>query len=92
MKIYLGTKGLKQTWQEPFPETIKCHKCNGEARIMFVGIEANEPREASESREKYICDLRDNGGKGDYWLHDACAVAVYLCKECFEPNALINQA
>lgn len=83
MKIYLGEKGLDKSWQNPFPEWIKCHKCKGKARIMFVGYERNE--------KEYISNLRENGGKGDYWLHDACAVAVYLCKECFEPNALINQ-
>ena len=84
MDIYLGEEGLNQTWQEDFPKTIKCHKCGGEARIMFVGCESEE--------EKYIASLHENEGKGGYWVHDCIAVAIYLCKECFEPNALINQA
>ena len=84
MDIYLGEEGLNQTWQEDFPKTMKCHKCGGEARIMFVGCENEE--------EKYIASLHDNEGKGGYWVHDCIAVAIYLCKECFEPNALINQA
>ena len=85
MDIYLGEKGLRASWQEEFPKTVKCHKCGGEARIMFVGHEG-------AGTDKFISSLRKNGGKGDYWVHDACAVAVYLCKECFEPNALINEA
>lgn len=87
MKIHLGETGLKQSWQKEFPKTVECHKCKGEARIMFVGFEDFPPK-----TEEFICHLRSNGGKGDYWLHDNCAVAVYLCKECFEPSALINQA
>ncbi len=86
MKIYLGESGLNKSWQKSFSETTKCHKCGGEARIMFVGIEENEPK------GKYICDLRENGGKGDYWVHDAIACAVYLCPDCFEPIAILNQA
>jgi hypothetical protein len=85
MKIYLGEKGLDKTWQEPFEKIVKCHKCGGEARIMFVGLED------SEDKGRFVCDIRDNGDEG-YWPHDAIAVAVYLCKDCFEPIAVINQA
>ncbi|MHA1400024.1 MAG: hypothetical protein ACTSQE_06730 [Candidatus Heimdallarchaeaceae archaeon] len=84
MDIYKGDKGLKHTWQEPFPKTMKCHKCEGEARIMFVGIEDNE--------EEFISSIRENGGDGDFWVHDVIACAVYLCKDCFEPNVILNQA
>ena len=83
MEIYLGDKGLDYSWQEPFPKITKCHKCGGEARIMFIGF---------ENRGQYVCDLRENGGKGDYWVHDAIACAVYLCPDCFEPIAILNQA
>ena len=86
MEIYLGEEGLNKTWQEDFPKSIKCHKCKGNCRIMFVGL---------EKEKEFICDLHENtgGGKnGKFWVHDACAVAVYLCELCFEPNALINQA
>lgn len=87
MKIYLGETGLDQSWQEPFKKTIKCHKCGGTARIMFVGFEDKE--------KEYICQLHENAGgdkDGKYWFHDACAVAVYLCEKCFEPCAVVNQA
>ena len=85
MQIYLGETGLNRSWQEDFPSTVKCHKCGAEARIMFVAFE-------DITEGDFVCGLRDNGGKGDYWLHDCCAVAVYLCSNCFEPNAIINQA
>lgn len=86
MEIFLGESGLDKSWQSPFQETVKCHKCGGEARIMFVGFEDNPPK------EKYVCGLRNNGGKGDFWPHDCISCAVYLCKECFEPIAILNQA
>ena len=84
MKVYLGNDGLGKSWQNSFTSTIECKKCGGEARIMFIGFEGKE--------KNYICNLRKNGGKGDFWVHDACAIAVYLCRDCFEPNALLNQA
>ena len=85
MKIYLGKTGLDKSWQRSFPEITKCHKCGGEARIMFVGFESGKTK-------KFVCNLRENGGKGDYWVHDAISCAVYLCADCFEPIALLNQA
>lgn len=85
MNIYLGKEGLNETWQNPFSSKTKCHKCGGEARIMFVGCENKRP-------DNFVCSLHKNGGKGDYWVHDAIACAVYLCKDCFEPIAIINQA
>jgi len=85
MNTYLGEKGLNETWQEPFKKTIKCHKCGGVARIMFVACE-------NERGGKFVCDLHDNMKDKKYWVHDAMACAVYLCEDCFEPNAVINQA
>ena len=76
MKIYLGETGLDQSWQAEFPKTTECHKCKGEARIMFVGQE-------NRGEKEFISKLHKNEGKGGYWFHDAIAVAVYLCKECF---------
>ena len=86
MEIYLGKTGLNKSWQKPFPEITKCPKCGGKARIMFVGFE--EPK----AMQDYICDLRKNGDKGDYWVHDVIACAVYLCADCFEPVTILNQA
>ena len=53
---------------------------------MFVGFEDDS------LVEDYICNMRKNGGEGDYWPHDAIACAVYLCTCCFEPTAILNQA
>lgn len=86
MRVYLGEKGLKESWQDPFPKTTKCHKCKKRAKIMFVGIE-------EEYQIRYICDLHKTTGKrGRLWLHDVMACAVYLCPFCFNATALINQA
>lgn len=85
MEIYLGEKGLNKSWQDSFEKTIKCSKCSKKAKIMFVGFENVE--------KDFICDLYETTGKkGGLWLHDACAVAVYLCPNCLEPTTLINQA
>ncbi len=88
MEIYLGEKGLDKSHQAKFLKTIECHKCKGEARIMFVGFESGGKMPVYE----YVNILHENKGEGRYWFHDACAVAVYLCKECFEPNTVVNQA
>jgi len=92
MKVTLGREGLEKTWQAEFPETTKCCRCGGEARIGFVAHEGIDekvvyPRDFTQ----FVCDLHENGGKGEYWLHDCCAVAVYFCRECLETTALYNQ-
>ncbi len=84
MEIFLGERGLEKSHQDPFSPTVSCD-CGGEARIMFVAFE-------DSADEKNVCDLRPNGGQGDYWPHDCIAVAVYLCKDCFAAIARINQA
>ena len=84
MEIYLGESGLTKTWQEPFPKTVECHDCEGTARIMFVAVEGTKEK-------KYISELHENR-EDKYWVHDACATAVYMCQDCFAANALINQA
>ena len=87
MKITFGKDGLEKTWQGKFPETTKCCRCAGEARIGFVAHE----HISEDDTKPFLCDLHSNGGKGDFWLHDCCAVAVYFCKECLESTALYNQ-
>jgi len=84
MKVFLGTSGLDKTWQESFTETVKCYKCKCNARIMFVGFEYKE--------KEYVCNLYKSKGKRGYWVHDAVAVANYLCPKCFEVTAVLNQA
>lgn len=87
MKTYLGESGLDKSWQKDFERTALCPKCGGEARIMFVASEGFD-----EEPEEYVTDLHKNEGKGGYWPHDSIACAVYLCQDCFEPVAVLNQA
>jgi len=91
MKVEIAfeiNKARKFSFQDDFPKVTKC-KCGGESRLGFVAHETEEPKGA-----RYVCHLYENkGGMGDdYWLHDACAVAVYFCKKCLQPTALFNQA
>lgn len=88
MKITLGKKGLTKTWQAKFTETTKCCRCEGEARIGFV---AHEGMGEKDRYTKKVCSLHTNKGKGGYWLHDACAVAVYFCRDCLTTTSLSNQ-
>lgn len=90
MKVTIGEAGLKKTWQAEFPKTTKC-KCGGEARIAFVAHEGLDVDDQKEPASR-VHNLHSNEGKGNYWLHDCCAVAVYLCMECLAPTALYNQA
>ena len=95
MKITLGREGLDYTWQTDFPEITKCCRCGGESRAGFVAHEAiDEDDAAVYPRDfiQFVCDLHDNKGKGGFWLHDCCSVAVYFCQDCLEPTALYNQA
>lgn len=84
MEIQKGTKGLDMTFQMPFPAETQC-SCGKVARIAFVAAE-----EAKE--DEYICKLHDNKGKGGFWPHDAIAVALYFCRDCFKAVILWNQA
>jgi hypothetical protein len=86
--IYLGDSGLGMTYQDDFPQTTPCCRCGGESRIAFVAIEGNSAPES-----EHVCDVHPNDPDGEgFWLHDACAVAIYFCKKCLEPTALYNQA
>lgn len=89
MKVIIGEEGVTKTWQEEFPKETKCVHCGGVSRIGFV---AHEGMGENLSQSEYICSLHPNRGKGEYWLHDCCTVAIYFCKECLEPTALYNQA
>jgi hypothetical protein len=92
MKVTIGKKGLKMSWQTPFPATTECCRCGGKARIGFVAHEGME--ETEDCRGHYVCNMYDNkgGDGGRFWLHDYCAVAVYFCSKCLETTALYNQA
>ena len=86
--VTIGKDGLNKTWQAEFPETVMCGKCGGEARHGFTAREDF----SGVAGVGHVCDLHANGGKGDFWLHDCCAVAVYFCRDCLNPTARYNQA
>ena len=88
MKTTIGEKGLDKTWQSKFPAETECVHCKGKAKIGFV---AHEGIEEEIMHRECVCSLHENKGKGNFWLHDCCAVAVYFCKECLQPTALHNQ-
>jgi hypothetical protein len=89
--VEIGPKAKTNSWQGDFPEEVKCCKpdCEGSARMGFVAMEQGGIKDG-----EFVCDLYDNeGGKGgDFWLHDACAVAVYFCRKCLHTTSLYNQA
>lgn len=94
MKFTLGEKGLGRSWQASFPKEVACVHCGGAARIGGVAHEALESDDkpiVPRKKPQFICDLHKNGGKGNLWLHDCCAVAIYFCKNCLEPTAKYNQ-
>ena len=82
MKMRKGEEGCKYTFQQEFPKEHPC-VCGGTARIAFTVKEKDE--------EFPICNLRENKA-GEFWPHDAIAVAVYFCKECAKAVTLWNQA
>ena len=89
MEVTLGKEGLGKTHQAPFPEETECAYCKGTARIAFV---AHEAIDAPLLETGGVASLHENEGQGGYWPHDSCAVAVYLCKDCFKPTAIFNQS
>lgn len=92
--VTIGKDGLSESWQAPFPETTDCVHCKKEARVGFVVKESrsDEPRKAGEGPEAFVSHMHPNDPDGEgYWLHDACAVAVYFCKKCLNPTAIYNQ-
>ncbi len=86
MQVILGNKGLDESWQDPFPENVKCVHCDSTARIGFVAHENSR-----EGDGPLVCNLHNNE-KGNMWVHDACAVAVYFCTKCLDTTAKYNQA
>ncbi len=92
MKVQLAfniDETRKITFQDDFPETTPCCRCQAEARLGFVAHEFDEPR---NEEGKFLCNLYDNPTEKGLWLHDACTVSVYFCTKCLEPTALYNQA
>lgn len=88
MKAVVGKEGLRKSHQGLFPETAAC-ECGGVARHAFTAFEDGDDYKYGQV---LVSQLHDNGGEGDYWYHDVCAVAIYFCKECLSPVAIANQS
>ena len=84
MEIAFGETGTKFSHQGEFPLSATCI-CGGEGRMAFVVYER------SGHGTSYICDMHKNE-PGNMWVHDAIAVAVYLCRKCLKPITICNQA
>ena len=86
MKVLYGKDSVRETWQTPFDEKIKCDDCGKEARIAFVAIEDGKDWQNTD----FIANYRE---KTDVvWPHDCAAFAVYICTSCGEAHVLWNQA
>lgn len=86
MQVALGKEGLDKSWQDSFVENVDCVHCGSTARIGFVAHES-----AEEGDSQFVCNLHNNE-KGNMWVHDSCAVAVYFCTKCLNTTAIYNQA
>jgi len=89
MEIEIGKTGLGLAMQDDFEERIECPYCGGTAWIAFVAAEVLE--------ETYICKMHPNDWEKETddpgrWIHDSCAVAVYICRKCLKPVAEMDQA
>ena len=91
MEVTIGKEGLTKTWQNEFPDIVECHECRKLARIGFVAHEGIAETLPNQPTVKNVSSLHPNESKGNYWLHDCCAVAVYFCQNCLKPTALHNQ-
>ena len=88
--VTIGEEGLTESFQVEFPKTTECVHCKKESRIGFVACEDHPKGDRKEI--EFVCNLHQNDPNGEgYWLHDACAVAVYFCKGCLKTTALYNQ-
>jgi len=87
MKIVFKQSEVKdgavvETYQEPFPEWVKCRKsdCKNDKAILYMLIN-DDGKELVEERP---IDAR-------VWPHDSSTVAIYLCIECGSMRARWNQ-
>lgn len=88
-----GEEGRGLSWQLPFPKEVKCCHCGKEgARLAFV---FQEKGGENWKEKEFACRLHANeGGHEGFWLHDAAAFAVYICRdiECAQATTKWNQA
>jgi hypothetical protein len=88
VSVVYGSKGCKNSYQGPFPETTKCVKCGKDARIAMVVREEG----SGQDEGPYVTDLHPNEPV-KFWVHDVMATATYLCTDvnCATATTLWNQ-
>ncbi len=84
METKIGKPAKDLTWQSEFPVTLKCD-CGGKAELAFAA------KEEVGQPEEYVAGLYKNGNDG-FWPHDAIAMALYFCRNCFKPIIRWNQS
>lgn len=89
MKITYGEDGINNSWQQKFPPEVECPRadCSGMARPAVNLFEES-------AEDSHVAQLHNNEviTGGDFWLHDAAAFQIYLCRACLKPITLCNQA
>jgi hypothetical protein len=87
-----GTEACDLSHQAPFPKEATCCHCGKEgARLAFVFQETGGE---NWKEKEFACRLHDNDYAGEgFWLHDAAAFAVYLCRDidCTKATTEWNQ-
>ena len=80
---WIRSKLRTATFQDPFPEETDC-SCGH--RMLPVLLLVDD--------EGYLAGHRPQLKAGEFWFHDAVAIAVYLCLDpaCGRMSALWNQA
>jgi len=102
MLIGIGEDGQKLSWQKDWELTQECVHCGEKAHLIFAMQEGYDTVPIEDARKWMntidenavhikMCDCRPRE-EGEMWLHDASAIAVYLCPKCLKATALINQA
>ena len=85
MKVTIGTMENGDARQGRFPDTCECDRCGDPAAIAFVA------REEGATGPLVRGLHRDGRDKGERWLTGSCSVAVYVCRTCLRPTAVLKQ-
>jgi hypothetical protein len=75
----VGPKAETLTMQAPFEPTIKCAKCGREANLACTFIENFNKSESVEENQKHFIAGNEPDKDKEWWPHDVCAFAIYLC-------------
>jgi hypothetical protein len=94
--ITFGDDGIIKSWQGDFEERVKCNKCSGKC-VPAVNFQEKLIEEDDKLCENTVASVYDwNRGrlkdKSKFWLHDYCAIQIYICRKCLNAEVKWNQA